>query len=88
MAGGGKGDDSYDYAKYTDDDDARPKVKRDKSGILRQEGRRYEFDCPDCDANNPWSDGFDDGADVRCHYCGLEFNVTFLERNKLKFRAI
>jgi rubredoxin len=44
------------------------------------------FDCPECTANNPYDDGFTVGDEIRCFYCGAEFDV--LEGDgKLKFRA-
>jgi DNA-directed RNA polymerase subunit RPC12/RpoP len=38
--------------------------------------RFTEFDCPDCSANNPIDDGFYDGDEIRCLYCGIAFKVT------------
>lgn len=77
-----------DWSAYDDDDSRKPKLKRDKDGFLRVVGRRYEFDCPECDANNPWDDGFGDGDEVQCHYCGCDFRVTFREGDRLKFKLL
>ena len=44
-----------------------------------------EFDCPVCDANNPWDDGFQNGDEIRCHYCGTDFRVKAFEGSK-KFK--
>ena len=38
-----------------------------------------EFDCPVCDANNPYDDGFTDGDEIRCFYCGCGFKVRIPE---------
>ena len=42
----------------------------------KEAGKRFtDFDCPTCDANNPYDDGFGDGDEVRCYYCGADFRV-------------
>jgi transcription elongation factor Elf1 len=64
------------------------KLKRDHNGILRKQGLLYEFDCPECDANNPWDDGFAEGGEVRCHYCGQELRAILVTEKKAKFRLI
>jgi len=52
-----------------------------------QASRKFsEFDCPDCDANNP-TDSFSDGDEVRCHYCGSLFSVKVGDSGRLKFRS-
>ena len=38
-------------------------------------GRFTEFECPLCDAYNPYDDGFRAGDDVLCLYCGQRFVV-------------
>ena len=46
-----------------------------------------EFDCPVCDANNPWDEGFKHGDEIRCHYCGADFKVKAYEgSNRFKLR--
>ena len=58
-----------------------------KSGRAQGVKRRFdEFDCPACSANNPLGDGFGNGDEVLCHYCGMEFKVTVDEEGKLKLR--
>ncbi len=47
-----------------------------------------EFDCPECDANNPYGDGFRAGDDVRCYYCGSIFQVRVDDSDKLRLRGI
>ena len=47
-----------------------------------------EFDCPECNANNPYGDGFRVGEDIRCYYCGCEFQVKVDDNNKLKLKPI
>jgi hypothetical protein len=52
-------------------------------------GRRFtDFDCPSCDANNPYDDGFGDGDEVLCYYCGLEYRVSVNEEGRLRLREI
>ena len=47
-----------------------------------------EFDCPSCDANNPHGDGFRNGDEVRCCYCGEEFLVKVNDEGKLKLKVM
>jgi len=44
-----------------------------------------EFDCPNCDANNPYDEGFRDRDEIRCYYCGTMYRVKVLEGSK-RFR--
>ncbi len=63
----------------------------DKSSSPDQagEGRRFaDFDCPECAANNPWDDGFGDGDEIRCYYCGQEFKANVNDEGRLKLKAI
>ncbi len=41
----------------------------------KKEKEWVEFECPDCDAHNPWSDGFTLGDVVVCMFCGTPFLV-------------
>jgi hypothetical protein len=60
----------------------------DKSMEQEGKGRRFgDFDCPDCNANNP-HDGFGDEDEIRCYYCGMEFVVTVTEEGRLKLREL
>jgi hypothetical protein len=57
----------------------------------RDEGRRRrfgDFDCPDCNANNPYDDRFGDGEEVRCYYCGQEFRAEVNESGRLRLRPL
>lgn len=45
-----------------------------------------EFDCPECNANNPVDDGFGSGAEVICNYCGLTFVARATSEGRLKLR--
>ncbi|ACG72582.1 conserved hypothetical protein [Anaeromyxobacter sp. K] len=65
---------------YEDDDD----VDQDEGS-----GRRFQdFDCPDCSANNPYDDGFGDGDEVRCFYCGQDFAVVVTEAGRLRLKTL
>lgn len=45
----------------------------------------HDFQCPSCDAHNPYEEGFRVGDEISCFYCGVAFEVR--EQNgKLKFR--
>jgi hypothetical protein len=64
-----------------DDDDAKGLEGEGK-------GRRFaDFDCPDCNANNP-HDGFGDGDEIRCYYCGMEYTVTVTDEGRLKLKEL
>jgi hypothetical protein len=53
------------------------------------QARRFkDFDCPDCAANNPYDDGFGDGEEVRCYYCGQDFRAHVNDSGRLKLKAI
>jgi len=60
-----------------DDDDNKSKNKK----------KPTEFECPECNANNPVSDGFEEGSEVQCFYCGVEFKVT-IASGRYKFRPL
>ena len=47
-----------------------------------------EFDCPDCSANNPTDDGFYEGAEVQCFYCGETYQVVLGDGGKPKFKSV
>lgn len=64
---------------YDDDDD------KDVAGPKK---KFFEFDCPSCNANNPWGDGFVDGEEVNCHYCGTSFQARISDEGKLKLREV
>jgi len=51
--------------------------------------RRFgDFDCPECAANNPYDDGFGNGDEIRCYYCGDDFKVTVTDSGRLKLRLL
>jgi hypothetical protein len=58
------------------DDDEKPDEK---------EGKRFEFECPDCNAHNPYDDGFKPGDEVLCFYCGITLKVSVSE-GRLRLR--
>jgi transcription elongation factor Elf1 len=45
-----------------------------------------EFDCPLCNANNPYDEVFHHGDNVRCFYCGTEFRVRVDENGRLRLK--
>ena len=50
--------------------------------------RFREFECPVCSANNPYDDGFGEGDEVRCFYCGQELKVAVTAAGRLKLKEI
>ena len=65
---------------YDDDDDDKPQVSKGKKFV--------EFDCPACNANNPWPDGFVDKEELHCHYCGTSFESRMSKEGRLKLKEI
>ena len=63
---------------YDDDDD------KDSGG----KASRKDFDCPECNANNPLDDALTDGQEVLCNYCGCAFLVKVGDNGRFKFREI
>jgi len=47
-----------------------------------------EWDCPDCNANNPAGEPIFEGDEIRCNYCGEEYKVLFTEGGKLKLKGL
>ena len=68
----------YD-SNYDDDDDKSPSGEG-------SERRFSDFDCPECNANNPVDETFGHGDEVRCNYCGTEYKVKVSDEGKVKFR--
>jgi hypothetical protein len=72
----------YDPHAYDD-------AHEEEGGAEGDRRRRFkDFDCPACDANNPYDDGFGDGDEVLCYYCGLEYRVAVSEDGRLRLREI
>jgi len=67
------------------DIDEEPKVKPQ---VPLSKIKFYEFDCPNCDANNPMSDGFKHDDEVICLYCGLQFRVQTIREDRFKLIPI
>ncbi len=67
---------------HSDDDEDSSKSKAKSGKALK------EFDCPGCEANNPTDDPIVDGSEVRCNYCGNEYQVKVNESGRLKFKEI
>ena len=47
----------------------------------------HEFECPECDANNPYDDGIAPGDEVICYYCGLHF-LAKEKDGRLRFKEV
>lgn len=45
-----------------------------------------EFNCPECTAENDYSDGFGPGDELVCMYCGMPWEVRETE-SSFKLRA-
>jgi hypothetical protein len=71
------------------DPHAFEEMSDEEAGLAGDRRRRFsDFDCPGCDANNPYEDGFGDGDEVLCYYCGLEYRVTVNEEGRLRLREV
>jgi transcription elongation factor Elf1 len=63
---------------YDDDDDSKSAAK----------AGRKDFDCPECNANNPLEAALEDGQEVLCNYCGCEFKVSISQEGRVKFKQL
>ncbi|HVP67466.1 MAG TPA: hypothetical protein VMT17_09410 [Anaeromyxobacteraceae bacterium] len=66
-----------------------PHAYEEESPSGEELGRRTrfgDFDCPSCDANNPYDEGFGDGDEVLCYYCGQEYEVRVSDDGRLRLR--
>jgi hypothetical protein len=70
-----------DYDPDLDDKDSKdsPESANRKFG---------DFDCPNCNANNPYDEKFGDGDEVRCFYCGCEFGARVDDSGRLKLKEL
>ncbi|HET6923426.1 MAG TPA: hypothetical protein VFI16_09780 [Anaeromyxobacteraceae bacterium] len=70
------------YDPHSGDDD-----EVEAKGVGEGHSRRFQdFDCPVCNANNPYDDAFGDGDEVLCYYCGQEFDVRVTDEGRLRLR--
>jgi transcription elongation factor Elf1 len=69
------------YDSHSDDDEVDAKDSRE--GRTR---RFQDFDCPGCNANNPYDDKFGDGDEVLCFYCGQEYKVRVSDEGRLRLQ--
>ena len=65
---------SYD----PDDDDQQADLKK----------KRYDWDCPSCNANNPVDPAIADGDELICNYCGTTFLAKFTDDGRVKFKEL
>jgi len=87
--GGGKSViDEWIAHEEAEEEARKPKFKRNEQGYMRQVGLKYEFDCPECSANNPWDQGFNEGDEVTCHYCGQDLKVVAFETKRVKWKLL
>ena len=68
-------DNPFNLRDIDDEDKKNPK-----------EGLFFEFDCPDCNAHNPYHDGFAAGSEVLCFYCGNTYKVIGLGERRIKLK--
>jgi len=70
------------YDPHSGDDD-----EVEAKGVGDGQARRFQdFDCPACNANNPYDDGFGHGDEVLCYYCGQEFKVRVTDEGRLRLK--
>jgi transcription elongation factor Elf1 len=74
------------FNSFDDEDEGTPKRGRGKSGEGGK-NRHTEFECPECNANNPVADGYGVGSEVQCFYCGMEFKVSD-SNGRFKFKPV
>lgn len=68
-----------------DSDEEEPRIVR---SVPLSQIRFYEFDCPNCEANNPMNDGFKNEDEIICLYCGLEFKVKTVSEGRFRLIPI
>ena len=51
-------------------------------------GRRTDFDCPTCNANNPVENALRDRDEISCHYCGAEYQVRITGEGRIKLKEL
>jgi transcription elongation factor Elf1 len=69
------------------DEEEFAKEDKELSATASGRDRRFkDFDCPSCNANNPYDDSFGDGDEILCHYCGTEFKIKVTEEGRLKLK--
>ena len=56
--------------------------------IPRSQIRFTEWDCPSCDANNPFDDGFKHSDEIICNWCGATYRVDTVAENRFKLIPI
>lgn len=66
-----------------DDDEGGGKKAKNRSG----KGIK-EFDCPGCEANNPTEEPLAQGSEVRCNYCGNEYEVSINDSGRVKLKEV
>lgn len=70
-------------SKYADDDD------ENKADLEGGAARRFkEFECPECNAHNPWDETFGMEDEIRCNYCGVEYRAIVSDEGRLKLKEI
>jgi hypothetical protein len=72
-----------------EDEEYRNEGQNEESDKSLGPRRRFkDFDCPDCNANNPWDETFGNGDEIRCFYCGQEFGAVVNEEGRLRLRSL
>ncbi|HUK65282.1 MAG TPA: hypothetical protein VLV17_00540 [Anaeromyxobacteraceae bacterium] len=69
----------YDPHAWDDEEEAQEDAR---GPIFR------EFECPSCNAHNPYEDGFRVGDEVRCCYCGQDYEAMAGSGNRLRLREL
>lgn len=69
--------------QYDDSDEI--KEMNTNAGAAR---RFREFDCPDCNANNPVEATIGEGDECLCNYCGNEYKVKVTDEGRLKLKQM
>ncbi len=55
-------------------------------GAISEKRKFKDFDCPACNANNPYDEPFGDGDEILCYYCGQEYRVHVSSEGRLRLR--
>jgi hypothetical protein len=59
-----------------------------KSGKALGANRKFaEFECPSCNANNPFDD-FGNDDEVLCGWCGMDFRASVDDEGNLRLKEL
>ncbi|MHB1843318.1 MAG: hypothetical protein ACYCWW_00605 [Deltaproteobacteria bacterium] len=75
--------------RMVDEEELAKEEDQSAAGAAQGSRRQFkDFDCPDCNANNPLGEPFGDADELLCSYCGAEFKAIVSDEGKLKLKSM